>query len=78
MRDKPDGRVFKQHRSNDAAPIDDSSEREVGPSTSRRKHASRTVGVTEQRLRSANQQSWLGSKKGWTTLFKRFMPGSSR
>ncbi|MDP9206047.1 MAG: hypothetical protein M3P12_11445 [Gemmatimonadota bacterium] len=34
--------------------------------------ARRTVGLTEQRLRAANQQSWITSGKGWSDLFGRF------
>ncbi|MEA2763936.1 MAG: hypothetical protein QOK07_340 [Gemmatimonadaceae bacterium] len=32
----------------------------------------RTVGLTEARLRAANQQSWLTSSKGWSDFFGRF------
>ena len=34
--------------------------------------ARRTIGLTEQRLRAANQQSWITSSKGWSNLFGRF------
>jgi hypothetical protein len=34
--------------------------------------ARRTIGLTEQRLRAANQQSWITSSKGWSDLFGRF------
>ena len=32
----------------------------------------RTIGLTEARLRAANEQSWLTSSKGWSTFFGRF------
>ncbi|HUQ48071.1 MAG TPA: hypothetical protein VM053_07500 [Gemmatimonadaceae bacterium] len=34
--------------------------------------ARRTVGLTEERLRAANRQSWLSSGKGWGRFFGRF------
>jgi hypothetical protein len=34
--------------------------------------ARRTIGLTEARLRAANEQSWLTSSKGWSTFFGRF------
>jgi hypothetical protein len=34
--------------------------------------ARRTIGLTEQRLRAANQQSWITSSKGWSGFFGRF------
>ncbi len=34
--------------------------------------ARRTIGLTEQRLRAANQASWISSGKGWSNLFGRF------
>jgi hypothetical protein len=42
------------------------------PETGARPRARRTVGLTEQRLRAANQQSWISSGKGWSDLFGRF------
>jgi hypothetical protein len=38
----------------------------------------RTVGLTEQRLRAANQQSWMTSTQGWSNLFGRFTRSSKR
>lgn len=38
----------------------------------------RTVGLTEQRLRAANQQSWMTSTEGWSNLFGRFTRSSKR
>jgi hypothetical protein len=32
----------------------------------------RTIGPTEQRLRAANEQSWITSSKGWSNVFGRF------
>jgi len=32
----------------------------------------RTVGLTEARLRAANQQSWMTSAKGWSDFLGRF------
>jgi hypothetical protein len=32
----------------------------------------RTIGLTEARLRAANEQSWITSSKGWSDLFGRF------
>jgi hypothetical protein len=38
----------------------------------------RTVGLTEQRLRAANQQSWMTSTEGWSNFFGRFTRSSKR
>ncbi len=40
--------------------------------------ARRTVGLTEQRLRAANQQSWMTSTGGWSNFFGRFTRSSKR
>lgn len=32
----------------------------------------RTVGLTEQRLRARNRESWITSTKGWSEIFGRF------
>jgi hypothetical protein len=32
----------------------------------------RTIGLTEQRLRARNKQSWKTSTKGWSNFFGRF------
>jgi hypothetical protein len=40
--------------------------------------ARRTVGLTEQRLRAANQASWIASTKGWSDFFGRFTWSSKR
>jgi hypothetical protein len=43
---------------------------EIDPAAKPR--ARRTIGLTEQRLRAANQQSWITSTKGWSNFFGRF------
>ena len=40
--------------------------------------ARRTVGLTEQRLRAANQKSWMTSTGGWSNFFGRFTRSSKR
>jgi hypothetical protein len=40
--------------------------------------ARRTVGLTEERLRAANRQSWITSSQGWSNLFGRFTHFSKR
>jgi hypothetical protein len=47
---------------------------EVDPGAKPR--ARRTVGLTEQRLRAANQESWMTSTKGWSDFFGRFTRSS--
>jgi hypothetical protein len=42
------------------------------PDSEGKPRARRTIGLTEQRLRAANQQSWISSGKGWSDLFGRF------
>jgi hypothetical protein len=42
------------------------------PDPGARPRARRTIGLTEQRLRAANQQSWITSSKGWSALLGRF------
>jgi hypothetical protein len=44
-------------------------EPDAGPAKPR---VRRTIGLTEARLRAANQQSWLTSSRGWSDLFGRF------
>ena len=36
----------------------------------------RTVGLTEERLRAANKQSWLTSTQGWSDFLGRFTRSS--
>ena len=38
--------------------------------------ARRTVGLTEERLRAANKQSWLTSTRGWSDFLGRFTRSS--
>ena len=33
----------------------------------------RTIGLTEERLRARNKESWITSTKGWSNFFGRFM-----
>ena len=40
--------------------------------TSAKPRTRRTVGLTEQRLRARNKQSWMTSTKGWSNFFGRF------
>ena len=42
------------------------------PDAAGKPRARRTIGLTEQRLRAANQQSWISSGKGWSDFFGRF------
>lgn len=42
------------------------------PDPEAKPRARRTIGLTEQRLRAANKQSWITSSKGWSNLFGRF------
>jgi hypothetical protein len=42
------------------------------PDSDSRPRARRTIGLTEARLRAANQQSWITSSKGWSGFFGRF------
>lgn len=74
MRETHDGKVFTQ-RADDAVASDASGGLDAA-GTPTRQHARRTVGVTEQRLRAANQQSWMTTRTGWAKLFRRFLPGS--
>jgi len=39
----------------------------------RHPRVSRTIGLTEQRLRARNKQSWMMTAKGWGDFFARFM-----
>jgi hypothetical protein len=48
------------------------------PDQGAKPRARRTIGLTEQRLRAANQQSWISSTKGWSDFFGRFTRSSRR
>jgi hypothetical protein len=68
-----DGKVFAPQQSDAATPTD------AGTTPGApRPHARRHISDAEQRLRAANQQSWMSTRSGWTRLFRRFMPGRSR
>ena len=47
------------------------------PDPGAKPRARRTVGLTEARLRAANQQSWMTSGKGWSDFLGRFTRPSS-
>jgi hypothetical protein len=38
----------------------------------------RTIGLTEQRLRARNKQSWMTSTPGWSNFFGRFTTPARR
>jgi hypothetical protein len=42
------------------------------PDASGKPRGRRTIGLTEARLRAANERSWLTSSKGWSDFFGRF------
>jgi hypothetical protein len=42
------------------------------PDSGAKPRARRTIGMTEERLRAANRESWISSGKGWSDLFGRF------
>lgn len=42
------------------------------PDPGAKPRARRTIGLTEARLRAANQQSWITSSKGWSDFLGRF------
>jgi hypothetical protein len=44
--------------------------------TSAKPRTRRTVGLTEERLRARNKQSWMTSTKGWSNFFGRFTASS--
>ena len=78
MHKHTDGKMFTQPR-DDASTEAAASHPEATPgATPARQRVRRTVGPTEQRLRAANQQSWMTTRKGWGSLFRRFMPGGDR
>jgi len=76
MRKNQDRRMFGEQRGDDlaAAPADHTAASHAPPG--KQPHARRTVGLTEQRLRAANQQSWMTTRTGWVRMFRRFMPGN--
>jgi hypothetical protein len=46
--------------------------------TSAKGRTRRTVGLTEERLRARNKQSWMTSTQGWSNLFGRFTATSKK
>jgi hypothetical protein len=69
-------RLFGPRETRDATPTALKKEQTLAkinePDPDARPRARRTIGLTEQRLRAANQQSWITSSKGWSGLFGRF------
>lgn len=76
MRKNQDGKVFGEQHGDDLAAAARVDHTAVANGAAGKQHARRTVGLTEQRLRAANQQSWLTTRTGWVRMFRRFMPGS--
>jgi hypothetical protein len=69
-------RLFGTRKARDSAPTPLKKEQTLAkinePDFGAKPRARRTVGLTEERLRAANQQSWITSSKGWSGLFGRF------
>jgi hypothetical protein len=69
-------RMFGPRKAKDSAPTPLRKEQTLAkinePDSGAKPRARRTIGLTEQRLRAANQQSWITSSKGWSNLFGRF------
>jgi hypothetical protein len=69
-------RMFGTRKARDSAPTALKKEQTLAkinePDPGARPRARRTVGLTEERLRAANQRSWITSAKGWSGLFGRF------
>lgn len=79
MRKNRDGKVFAPKQGDDAAPAAAPDNTTASPNAAPGKQRTRrTVGLTEQRLRAANQESWMTTRGGWVKMFRRFMPGRSR
>lgn len=76
-------KLFGSHESPDADAAKHKKEKtlaminEVDPGAPKPR-ARRTVGLTEARLRAANQESWVSSTKGWSDFFGRFTRSSKR
>jgi hypothetical protein len=45
---------------------------DFGPGATGARKPWRTVGLTEQRLRARNRESWITSTKGWSEMLGRF------
>jgi hypothetical protein len=69
-------RLFGTRKARDTAPTPLKKEQTLAkinePDFGAKPRARRTIGLTEQRLRAANQQSWITSSKGWSNLLGRF------
>jgi len=69
-------RLFGPKKNRDAAPTTLKKEQTLAkinePDSGAKPRARRTIGLTEARLRAANQQSWITSSKGWSNVFGRF------
>jgi hypothetical protein len=69
-------RLFGPRAARDASPTALKKEQTLAkinePDPEAKPRARRTIGLTEQRLRAANQQSWITSSKGWSGLLGRF------
>ena len=69
-------RLFGTRTTRDTAPTPLKKEQTLAkinePDFGSRPRARRTIGLTEERLRAANQQSWITSSKGWSNVFGRF------
>jgi hypothetical protein len=66
-RKKPDAAAAAIRKEQTLAAIN-----EVETTADKRPIVHRTIGLTEQRLRARNKQSWMTSTKGWSDLFGRF------
>jgi hypothetical protein len=69
-------RLFGTRQAKDTAPTPLKKEQTLAkinePDSASKPRARRTIGLTEARLRAANQQSWITSSKGWSGLLGRF------
>jgi len=69
-------RLFGTRTARDVAPTPLKKEQTLAkinePDSGGRPRARRTIGLTEERLRAANRQSWITSSKGWSNVFGRF------
>ncbi len=74
-------KLFAARKNRDAEATTLKKEKTLGkinePDPGAKPRARRTIGLTEQRLRAANQQSWITSSKGWSNLFGRFVRSKS-
>ena len=69
-------RLFGPRKARDTAPTPLKKEQTLAkinePDSGAKPRARRTIGLTEERLRAANRQSWITSSKGWSGLLGRF------